>query len=850
MIGLSSATGSNPLFGVNVEDISFKDGKTINFALIILLSAFVYAALTFRPFMAKNQSDTFLSLPIKKTQLLTFQILFGIVVIAISTFFAFGVFYPAMNLTRFTSIEYYYAALKSILTEILIPVVFYYLLSVILVLNTRNFLSSLFLLAGFSITSFLSSSYIISEVGLKAIGAELYEIIGSTQTFYFNAGLFIPTKFITTVLRILFNFGAASVNPVLLSTYTNIAIICIAFIVFVFTARSTLLGEFNRPLDFKSFLKVLPIALLIAVLPLMLTKASALVLYVTALIVAIAAFIIIYFLEKGKRSSIFVKTLACFILFLIPVSATLTDYPISKKVSFDVPELSNVEAVYFNPIYPTSAYDFYYNGEPRSQITSSRRYCFTSDEAIEKIIALHGVIVENIKKNELVGMELFEVEDNLTAAQTALEFREDDYFRYLNQINDENIAKEEESQWGLFDRDEIEFEYFSYLYNIDGVTEISPQNSLPVIGNDKYEGNEIEIPNYAATFYYKLTDGRWFKRIYRPLPIGWIKDSMVDVLSTKEYQEIGPVEYTGYQKLDSLGDINKVKLSVTDKKTNEIINVELSAMAAQYNYKDFSKNLILQVLQSIKEQSVEFSKEKLDNQKALYELRILGPKSNLVYNVSESNAKLIGIINQISTISKIDSLGELNDVTLELQNRQTNGINKCKLSELMNSNDRNTIKSAIVYITGLSNSPKTDNKHASYVLSFEGPNSKVSYNVTNTELSGIESIIISQSQTNSLGDLKNTKIEIINKTTNKVTTRNLSEIISNKQEQFSDQQTDDYTRIFIVELLSRLQQIAHRYGDEDILYEINVISPSTKLSFEISSAEQSAILIENFIGVS
>ena len=102
MVSISFAIGSNPLFGYDIRPISYGDGNTITFACVVVLSAVVFAAYSFRPFTAKNESDTFLSLPISKFSLLTSQMVFGLVCIAISALLSFAVFFPAMNIDKFS----------------------------------------------------------------------------------------------------------------------------------------------------------------------------------------------------------------------------------------------------------------------------------------------------------------------------------------------------------------------------------------------------------------------------------------------------------------------------------------------------------------------------------------------------------------------------------------------------------------------------------------------------------------------------------------------------------------------------------------------------------------------------
>ena len=54
-VGISFACGSNSLYGYDVENISYNDPRSVGFAVVIMLAAFIFAAFSFKPFLAKEK---------------------------------------------------------------------------------------------------------------------------------------------------------------------------------------------------------------------------------------------------------------------------------------------------------------------------------------------------------------------------------------------------------------------------------------------------------------------------------------------------------------------------------------------------------------------------------------------------------------------------------------------------------------------------------------------------------------------------------------------------------------------------------------------------------------------------
>ncbi len=565
MVAISFATGSNPLFGYEVQDISYIDTKTMNFAIVLAAAAFLFAAYTFKPFMFRNECDTFLSLPIRKTSLFALQTIFGLFCILLSCLISFCMFYPAMNLNRFADLSVYATAVKSTFCEIILPACFYYLLAVTLIAKTKNFLSGASLFAAFCLFSFFISKYIVANIGIDAMGVDLYEINAANQTFYFNAGILMPTKIVLLLLRLVFSLGSSVVAPAVLQTIVQICLIVLVFAIFLLSLKTVNLGDFARPFMPKPFLKVLPFAILLMVIPFLLESSALFVLLILAGVLAvISAVLLLLFIKQKKRAiPLFAGLL---VLFLIPSFIPLTNAPYSAKLTYEMPDIEDIECVYFDALQPMSMENYDYS-------LSVNRYQFTSPDAIEKILHLHETIVDNMKKFDLMGTESVGIDSPIAVASGGCEiFNVDEYADYIYSLEDGEeeetevfeekhrrdfyvngefdveayeaykqaeeeyqIEQENAGEWGLFQTEDISDNYWMYISDLGLSIEKKTVNDLNVYGNDDYSGDIVEIPSYVARFYYQLKDGRFFCRIYTPLPVSWIETDMQAIMQTDEY---------------------------------------------------------------------------------------------------------------------------------------------------------------------------------------------------------------------------------------------------------------------------------------------------------------------------
>lgn len=519
MVSISFAIGSNPLFGYDIRPISYGDGNTITFACVVVLSAVVFAAYSFRPFTAKNESDTFLSLPISKFSLLTSQMVFGLVCIAISALLSFAVFFPAMNIDKFSEPIQFINAIKSIFTEIVLPMYFYYLLAVALMIKTRNFISTALIIAAECIVSFFSGSYICNYIGLNALGVDYFAINPSSQTFFYDSGIFMPTRFITTLIRSLTGLDFTTISYDMFAVIVNILLCIGLFIFFALSVKKVNLGEM-RPFAIKPALKILLPVLIIVAISISLGFLPSYLLFVTIFGAIAVAFIIALQIKNLKKAIVPVVT--CIICALIPFGSTLLDGGITKLITYDVPSASKVEKVYFDVItVEDSATPYIF------------RVCYTEEESIKKVVSLHQSIVNNIKTNDLINTSINN--DTLSLDEGYVYYSGDlliDQYADFRSSSDPDIYEE---QWGLGDGTNVNDDYWLYIFDYDSESEISILKSLPISGTDEFSYSDIDTyPEYYAAFYYQLKDGSWHKRLYTPLPASWIRNQSADILDTPE----------------------------------------------------------------------------------------------------------------------------------------------------------------------------------------------------------------------------------------------------------------------------------------------------------------------------
>lgn len=566
MVGVSFACGSNPLFGYYIKDISYSDFNSIAFAVVIAVCAFVYACFIFVPFTARNESDTFLSLPIKKSSLIAFQAAIGLISITLSGIIAYGLIFPALNITKFTSMSIYYESVKSLFCEILLPMAVMYMTAVILIMKTGNYFSSFLIFAAISLVSFYIGDYVNSNVGFLCIGADVTEITDSVQNFYFSAQIFLPVKLIVCLLKAILPITAATSDIYAIGNIALLVMLCLTFVIFAFSVKSVILGEINRPFAVKPLIRTLPVFLLLAFSALLYKTLSPLWLLIIGIAAALAVGALQLITDKSKRKFIICTALSL-IITVFPLCATLCNGSVSDKITDDIPDISDIKAVYFNPVYPsvTSTQE---NDMIAGNYVSANRYCFTSDEAKMSILQIHKGIIDKINELNLKDSanEISLDEEVLVNPNDALEFSRDDYKDYRqNEENtvdsdsqksdntDENSENGEQTQqsdqdnesdgydyenWGLFDKADIFDTYFTYVFDYDNAVEIEPNRVLPVNGNEVIDPYVDEIPKYIMTINYQLNDGRWIKRFYSPIPKSWVESDMIKLLRTSEFQEL------------------------------------------------------------------------------------------------------------------------------------------------------------------------------------------------------------------------------------------------------------------------------------------------------------------------
>ncbi|MBQ2676768.1 MAG: hypothetical protein IJF54_05160 [Clostridia bacterium] len=548
MVAIAFTLGLNQFYGYTIRDVAATNSAFTGFSCAVAAVAFVFAAYIFKPFMSKNERDTILALPIKKTHMISLQVIFGLIIIIAGTVLSFALFYPAMNLNRFNEVGSYSDAISSMITGIIIPLCIYYTLSVVLILRTSNFLSSAFLLAGICVFSLFSNTYISLHSGMNSMGADISEFAASVQPFYCSAEILLPTQFIASLLKLAFGIKTSAISSSVLILLLNILTLVICSVLVVFAAKAVYLGEINRPFAVIPFLKALPFAIIIAICPVAVNiEKSGISIFIIAAIVSVIAIALILVLFRNIKKSI-VPVIACLLVVFLPTCSVFADSALSKNITYDVPDVSNIEAVYFNAANPISMYEYKQGAFRNCSMTDMRagtRYKFESEDAIKRIVKLHQTIVDNIKENDLLNIEYLKVNGNMSiVANGALQFYYDEYQNDMT--DDSDMYIDEDKNWDLFNKLEVQDSF----YMADSSIEITPNRYLNVSGDDILEiDSSVE---YNATFYYKLRDGRMFCRSYRPIPVSWIRRDMLSVLSCQEYKE---------NEMDYIKSISETQLS-------------------------------------------------------------------------------------------------------------------------------------------------------------------------------------------------------------------------------------------------------------------------------------------------
>ncbi len=542
-VGISFACGSNSLYGYDVENISYNDPRSVGFAVVIMLAAFVFAAFSFKPFLAKNESDTFLSLPIKKSSLLSFQTAFGLVIIVLSLLISFGLIYPALNLTKFTSFKIYFDSFCSIFCEIILPMMIYYMISVILIMRSGNFFSSFLMVAVFGLISFFIGGFINSKIGFSSVGTGIFEITDSFQPYYFSSSILLPTKIITCLIKAILPITNGSCNIYILSNIVNMIMFAVMILLFALSIKSVVLGEMNKPFAIKPMLKTLPIALLCVTSSCIVTIVPSYIVLIIGIICVLICFEIIYLYKNNIKTAIY-NALALLIITVIPLACLFTDKPISDKMTYAVPNINDIECIYFDPATPvTKSTSKDYN----ATYEIGNRYKFSDKESIELILKMHNDILDNIRKYDLINNDAVRVNDELMLSSVDLSYN---YDRFRSDKFDNNDYDQTQDEWGMFDKNDADEEYWTYMFDYETATDITPNISLRVVGSEEISMYD-EIPTYyKATFYYQLKDGRMFKRLYTPIPVSWIRDDMNSLLQSDEMVKLKQTNNTDTTEYD------------------------------------------------------------------------------------------------------------------------------------------------------------------------------------------------------------------------------------------------------------------------------------------------------------
>lgn len=509
MTAVAFLCSHNSWYASAQDDVSLMESASLNLGRVLFIVGFAFAAYQFRPFLIKMERDVILALPIKQTDLVLSGVITGLVTIFVSGVLSLLVFYPAMNLAVFTSGAVYLDCVSTAFCNIILPLCVYFLFSAIVILKTRDFISSAIWAVVLAICCFAVTSWIKTNSGMDAIGVYQTELFQSEQPFYYDAGLYLPTIALSVLLRAILPVGVSLVSAEALGVILNLLLCAGLFAMLYRAAGKAYLGEMDRPFRPRTLRYALPIAVLLcAGCGFAASSAS----FGSGFIIAVAVggLLVVVTLFSNTPREIAIRITACLLVMLMPASAMITSGFLSRKATYDVPSPALVKAVYFNAVEPRSAAQWGVASQLRAadlaETCAKTRYRFTSDEAISAVVDLHQAIVDNIKKNKLVGDEEgIKVKSIAVASEDKLQFAYDAYLNKYGESLDVDMG-----------------------YSVD----IEVKNNPPVSGPVE----QVQLDNnYIATFYYEMYDGRVFQRLYTPLPLSWIEKPMRKVLQTEEY---------------------------------------------------------------------------------------------------------------------------------------------------------------------------------------------------------------------------------------------------------------------------------------------------------------------------
>ncbi len=509
MTAIAFLSARNSYYGTGEEDMTLLDPSALNIGRLLFIAGFAFAAYQFRPFLIKIERDVILALPIKQTHLVLSGITTGLITILISGILSLLVFYPAMNMALLESGEVYGDLVISAFCNIIIPLCAFFLLSGVLILKTRDFLTSGLWSIAIALCCYSVAVWLKTNSALEILGVSQGELFGETQPFYHDGSFYLPTYFVACLLRSFLPLGASFVSSTTLFTIINI-VLCVGFFYILYkSAGKTYLGEMDRPFKLKALKYALPIAVIAVLCCSYATKDSSVAPILVSFLCAGVSVVVIAIFTKDKK--VFIKrAIACLFVVLMPLLSIVSAPLLANNTTCEVPGSFMVEAVYFNAVEPKEASEFGMASQLRAADlaveTAKTRYRFTSKEAIEAIIELHKTIAMNIDEMELVGnKEGVKAERVAVSSTDKLKFGYDEYLDDYGHTVDLDLG-----------------------YSVD----MTPKNNLPL----NVDSQIIEKDNaYIATFYYVLKDGRVFKRVFTPLPLEWIEEPMKKVLSTKEY---------------------------------------------------------------------------------------------------------------------------------------------------------------------------------------------------------------------------------------------------------------------------------------------------------------------------
>jgi hypothetical protein len=592
LTAVSFICAHNSWYGSGQEDISLLEGASLNLGRLLFVVGFAFAAYQFRPFLIKTERDVVLALPIKQSHLIISGLITGLISIFIAGALSGLVFYPAMNLSMISSGKVYLDCISATFCNIIFPLCVYFLFSALIILKTRDFISSIIWSLCLAICCFAMTSWLKTNGGFDAIGVYRTELFQSAQPFYFDAGLYLPTIGIGAILRSVFPIGTSFLSAEAFSAIINLAL-CAGMFLYIYKATpKTYLGEMDRPYKISSLYYALPLAALMCVgCAYGMSESSIGAGFVITAVIG-GMIVVVTVFSKNLRQ-IVTRAVCCALIVLIPALSVLLSPALSRRTTYDVPSAGAVKAVYFNAIEPKSAAQWGAASQMRAadlaENCAKTRYRFESKESIKAIVELHKSIVKKIKENSLVGNELgIKTGSFAVASEDKLNFELDDYLNdYGEQLN------------------------IDMGYSLD----ITPGNNLPLNG----PLSEAESSNfYTATFYYEMADGKVFRRAYTPLPVDWIEEPMRNILRTEEYSD---------KQIKSL-----LKLSGTSVDNYQSDLTVYSGMA-----KDFYSGRTITVQN--KNQLLKLCRAIISDEAKLSDNEILGSK--ITYTVSFDMSKLI-----------------------------------------------------------------------------------------------------------------------------------------------------------------------------------------------------------------